>query len=121
MTRSLHFPTLPRTIAAGVAALVLAASAAPAFAASSESGPQQLCAGVTLQECERQVLASRGTGDPAAMSSAGQSPSSDAGSGWSAEAVGAAAVGAVSLVGLLGVIAFRRRRHWRPARSAASH
>ena len=118
MSHSLHFARLPRTITAGVAALVLAASAAPAVAMpapSSGSGSDQMCAGVTLAECERQVLASRGTSAPE-----GQPSSSDAGSGWMVPALGAA-VGAVSLAGLLGTLAVRRRRHWRPARSAASH
>jgi hypothetical protein len=114
MTRSLHLARLPRTITAAVAALVLAASAAPAFAApSSSSGSGSMCAGLTLAECEQQVLASRGIG-PAESST-------DGGSGWTAPAVGAAAVGAVSLVGLLGVFAVRRRRHWRPSQSAATH
>jgi hypothetical protein len=114
MSRSLHFSTLSRTIAAAVAALVLAASAAPAFAASaSSSGSGSMCAGLTLAECEQQVLASRGIG-PAVSSS-------DGGSGWTAPAVGAATVAAVSLVGLLGMFAVRRRRHWRLSQSAATH
>jgi hypothetical protein len=114
MSRSLHFSKLSRTIAAAVAALVLAASAAPAFAMPApSSGSGAICTGLTLAECEQQVLASRGVG-PA-------EPSSDDGSGWTAPAVGAAAVGAVSLVGLLGLIAVRRRRHWRPSHSATSH
>jgi hypothetical protein len=114
MSRSLHFSTLSRTIVAAVAALVLAASAAPAFAMPARSsGYDSMCAGLTLAECERQVLASRGTSAPVAQSS-----SSDAGSGWTVPAVGATAVGAVALVALLAV---HRRRHWRPSQSAATH
>ena len=68
MTSSLCNARLPRTITAAVAVLVLAASAAaPALASSPASEPRlhELCAGVTLPECERQLLASRGIGAPA--------------------------------------------------------
>jgi len=122
MTSSLCNARLPRTITAGVAALVLAASAAaPALASSpaSEPRPHELCAGVTLPECERQVLASRGIAAPAAAV-VERAPSSDAGFDWNAAAVGAAGMAGVSLVGLLGVIAFRRRRRLRLSPSAAS-
>ena len=125
MTSSPCNATLARTISAGVAALVMAASAAaPVSASSPASEPRlhELCAGVTLPECERQVLASRGIGAPApAAAAVERAPSSDAGFDWTVAAVGAAGMAGVSLVGLLGVIAFHRRRRLRLSPSAASH
>ena len=104
MTSSLYNARLPRTITAAVAVLVLAASAAaPALASSPASEPRlhELCAGVTLPECERQLLASRGIGAPApAAAPVERAPSSDAAFDWNAAAAGAAGMAAVSLVGL---------------------
>lgn len=117
MTFSLRPAGLTRTITTCVAALVLAASAAPAFAASSASSVPRLsqpCADVALPECERQVLASRGIGAPASAASAAPvaepAPSSDAGFDWNAAAVGAVGMAGLLLVGLLTMIASRRRR-----------
>lgn len=68
------------------------------------------------------MLASRGIGAPApAAAAVERAPSSDAGFDWNAAAAGAAGMAGALLVGLLGVIAFRRRRRLRLSPSAASH
>jgi len=118
-----------RSLAAALAALILALTAATATARPAEqlldpasSCEQQWIAAYGTQapgSCEQQALASRGTGSPTASTvtvrDAPRVEAPDSGFDWGSAAIGAAAVAGLFALGTLGAMAVDRRGRLRTA------